>query len=104
MLLSLHRKSIKFKTMKLTTEQFESLRSSVESMVSGLVEGVINDTQDEYFRDETMDMLSDEDFTEVEFDEIREIWNDVENESGIDNTLYVNFIEDIVNSIMSKYK
>jgi len=90
--------------MKLTTKQFENLRVSVESMVSGLVESVIEDTSDNYYRDSVVDMLDENEFTDEDIDVIRETWNDVDDEGGLDNTLYVNFVEDIVNSIMEKYK
>ena len=90
--------------MKLTTTQFETLRSSVESMVSGLMESVIEDTTDNYFRDRVMDMLSDKEFTDDEISEIRHKWCDTDDEGGIDNTLYVDFINDVVNNIMEKYK
>jgi predicted transcriptional regulator len=90
--------------MKLTQEQTENLKSSVQTMVTGLLEGVMNDTSDNYFRDRVMDMLDMDEFSDDEIDEIREMWDDVDKEGGIDDSLYVKFVGEIVNSVMEKYK
>jgi hypothetical protein len=65
---------------------------------------MIEDTMDNYYRDEVMDSLDEGDFTDDEIHEIREMWGNVDDEGGIDNEIYTNFVNEIVNSIMEKYK
>ena len=87
--------------MKLTSKKFNILKSSVESMVDGLVESMIEDTMDNYFRDEVMDSLSDE-FTDDEIYELREKWNDIDEEGGVNMDVYNNFVKEIVDGLLKR--
>ena len=90
--------------MKLTKKQFEIIRTSVVSMITGLVESMMCDTMDDYHRDRVLDSLDEDDFTDEEVDELRKMWMDVDKEGGIDDDLYKKFINEVVNSTMEKYK
>ena len=90
--------------MKLTKKQIEDLRSSVESVVSGMVDSLIEETSDEYYRGQVMENLSDEVFSEEEIEEVEEMWNNVDKEGGIDTDILEGFVKEVTDSIMMKYR
>jgi hypothetical protein len=87
----------------MTTEKFEILRNRTEELISRMVSDTIQEMFDNSFRDRIIDDLPN-DWTGDDFDEVYKKFDDTDKEGGIDNTLYVNFIEDLVNSFMEKYK
>jgi hypothetical protein len=88
--------------MKLSTQKFNELRKSVERKVTSLMETMITDTMDNEFRDDVMNGLP-VDWTEDEIDEVREKWEDFDDEEGNFDESYTKFIQGLVDVTMSKY-
>jgi hypothetical protein len=89
--------------MKLSETRIEELRMVVEENVSDLISYSIEELGDNSTREKIIDSLP-SDWTEDEIDIFRHRFCEVENEGGIDNTLYVDFVRDITNSFMKKYE
>jgi len=90
--------------MKLNKLQFENIKTHVESVITGLLEVMISDTSDDYYVDQVIDNLDGDLFNEEDYDEIREEWFNTDVDKGIDNDLYEKFVNEVVNSIISRYK
>jgi len=90
--------------MKLNKLQFENLKTHVESVITGLMETMISDTSDDYYVDQVIDNLDGDLFEEEDYDEIREEWFNTDTNGGIDDDLYKKFVNDFVNSLISKFK
>ena len=90
--------------MKLNKLQFENIKTHVESVITGLLEVMISDTSDDYYVDQVIDHLDGDLFNEEDYDEIREEWFNTDVDKGIDDELYKKFVNEVVNSIISRYK
>lgn len=90
--------------MKLTPLQSNILRGIISEKLNDEMEIMMENMMDNYFRDGLIDELSDEDFTEDEKDEILEMWDDTDKEGGIDNKVWMDFMEEVVQSMMKKFE
>jgi len=85
-------------------KQTEIIRTRVESVVTGLVETMVSDLSDDFFRGQVLDNLPKSDFTDDDIEDLHLMMLEVDKEGGIDDKIYTDFIKELVNSIMNKFK
>jgi len=87
--------------MKLTPEKSNILRDTIGQIINDRLDCFVESLNDNEFREEVTDQLS-EDFTDEEIEELVELWDNNDEDEGIDNNVWMGFIDEILNGIMKR--
>jgi len=87
--------------MKLTPEKSNILRDTIGQIINDRLDCFVENLNDNEFREEVTDQLS-EDFTDEEIEELVELWDNNDEDEGIDNNVWMGFIDEILNGIMKR--
>ena len=75
-------------------KQTEIIRNNVESVVTGVVETMVSDLSDDFFRGQVLDNLPESDFTDDDIEDLHMMMIEVDKEGGIDNEIYTKFVNE----------